>query len=126
MFEPFERADVSDVGRIEGNGLGMALVKNIVDIMQGEIYVDSTLGEGTEVRTILHLKKWNSKEDESKELKEKINPKGLLCGKRILLAEDNDLNREIAIAFLEVLEPEVEEAHDGQEAVDKFRESPEE
>ena len=57
LLEPFERGDVSYSGRIEGNGFGMALVKNIIDIMQGEIYVDSTIGEGTTIRTILHLKK---------------------------------------------------------------------
>lgn len=82
LLEPFERGDVSYSGRIEGNGLGMALVKNIIDIMQGEIYVDSTIGEGTTIRTILHLKK-----------------------------------------SVEV-EKQDDKAQDGQEAVDKFKQSP--
>ena len=101
LLEPFERGDVSYSGRIEGNGLGMALVKNIIDIMQGEIYVDSTIGEGTTIRTILHLKKSVEVEKQDDKAKKIFDPTGMLQGKRILLAED------------------------GQEAVDKFKQSPE-
>lgn len=125
LLEPFERGDVSYSGRIEGNGFGMALVKNIIDIMQGEIYVDSTIGEGTTIRTILHLKKSVEVEKQDDKAKKISDPTGMLQGKRILLAEDNELNREIAIAFLESLKPEIDEAQDGQEAVDKFKQSPE-
>ena len=124
LLEPFERGDVSYSGRIEGNGLGMALVKNIIDIMQGEIYVDSTIGEGTTIRTILHLKKSVEVEKQDDKAKKIFDPTGMLQGKRILLAEDNELNREIAIAFLESLKPEIDEAQDGQEAVDKFKHTP--
>lgn len=125
LLEPFERGDVSYSGKIEGNGLGMALVKNIIDIMQGEIYVDSAMGEGTTIRTILHLKKSVEVEKQDDKAKKISDPTGMLQGKRILLAEDNELNREIAIAFLESLNPEIDEAQDGQEAVDKFKQSPE-
>lgn len=125
MFEPFERADTSYSGKIEGNGLGMALVKNIVDIMHGEIYVDSVLGQGTTIRTILHLKKSMDTETKEEKVKESVDAKGALRGKRILLAEDNELNREIAVAFLDVLEPIIDEAKDGSEAVEMFAKSPE-
>lgn len=125
MFEPFERADTSYSGKIEGNGLGMALVKNIIDIMQGEIYVDSAPMQGTTVRTILHLKKSVDADRQEEKTKESVDVFGMLCKKRILLAEDNELNREIAVAFLEILEPEIDEAKDGREAVELFEKSPE-
>ena len=81
LLEPFERGDVSYSGRIEGNGLGMALVKNIIDIMQGEIYVDSTIGEGTTIRTILHLKKSVEVEKQDDKAKKIFDPNWYAPGK---------------------------------------------
>ena len=89
IFEPFERVNSSTISRIEGTGLGMSIVRRLVDAMEGEIHIDSTPGEGTEVRIRLPLKV------------EKIQAEtGALRGKRLLVVEQDEKRREIYAKYL--------------------------
>ena len=89
IFEPFERVNSSTISRIEGTGLGMSIVRRLVDAMEGEIRIDSTPGEGTEVRIRLPLKV------------EKIQAEtSALRGKRLLVVEQDEKRREIYAKYL--------------------------
>ena len=123
VFESFMREDNARVQKTEGAGLGMAITKYIVDAMGGSIEVASEVGKGTEFHVTLDLKKVEGPEIE---VQEESGPEdgGELIGKRILLAEDNDLNWEIAQELLSGLGLELEWAEDGQICLDKFQTSP--
>ena len=131
IFEPFSREQTSTVSGIEGMGLRMAIVKKIVDRMGGTIAVKSRQGEGTEVRVILLFKvssrvaecetKVFKKTGQMKILSERGNSENLLKGKKILLAEDNELNREIAVELLKEEGFILDTAEDGTIAVEKMR-----
>lgn len=132
IFEPFERERTSTVSGIQGTGLGMAITKGIVDMMKGSITVDSQVGEGSEFVILLDFRlpdKIHSEEsfsgieylDAAKESSELV---GIGVGKTVLLAEDNELNQEIAIAILEERGFTVDTAFDGSVAVEKVKTSP--
>lgn len=131
IFEPFSREQTSTVSGIEGIGLGMAIVKNIVDRMGGTIAVKSRQGKGTEVTVILPFKvnsqvvecetKVFKKTGQMKMLRERENSENLFKGKKILLAEDNELNREIAVELLKEEGFILDTAEDGTIAVEKMR-----
>lgn len=131
IFEPFSREQTSTVSGIEGIGLGMAIVKNIVDRMGGTIAVKSRQGKGTEVTVILPFKvnsqvvecetKVLKKTGQMKMLRERENSENLFKGKKILLAEDNELNREIAVELLKEEGFILDTAEDGTIAVEKMR-----
>ena len=119
IFEAFTRERTSTVSGIQGTGLGMAITKNIVEMMNGKITVDSKEGEGTEFRVYLACRICESTDEEVEETKQVD-----FNGKKILLAEDNVLNQEIALAILENAGFTVDVASDGIEAVEKMKESP--
>ena len=131
IFEPFSREQTSTVSGIEGTGLGMTIVKKIVDRMGGTIAVKSRQDEGTEVTVILPFKvnsqvveceaKVLKKTGQMKMLSERGNSENLLKGKKILLAEDNELNREIAVELLKEEGFILDTAEDGTIAVEKMR-----
>ncbi len=125
IFDPFERERTSTISGIQGTGLGMAITKNLVDMMNGTIEVKSTLGEGSEFTLVFTLRR-TSKEnlvsvEEPKRAFERASER--MKGSRVLLVDDNMLNREIAITILEDAGFEVEFATNGQEAVDMVREA---
>ncbi len=119
IFEAFTRERTSTVSGIQGTGLGMAITKNIVEMLDGTITVDSTEGKGTEFKVFLKCRICGNTADEEKE-KEQVD----FTGKKVLLAEDNVLNQEIALAILENVGFTVDVANDGTEAVAKMKESP--
>lgn len=131
IFEPFSREQTSTVSGIEGMGLGMAIVKKIVDRMGGTIAVKSRQGKGTEVTVILPFKvnsqvvecetKVFKKTGQMKMLGERENSENLFKGKKILLTEDNELNREIAVELLKEEGFILDTAEDGTIAVEKMR-----
>lgn len=130
-FEPFSREQTSTVSGIEGMGLGMAIVKKIVDRIGGTIAVKSRQGKGTEVTVILPFKvksqvvecetKVFKKTGQMKMLGERENSENLFKGKKILLTEDNELNREIAVELLKEEGFILDTAEDGTIAVEKMR-----
>ena len=115
IFEPFSRADDSRISKITGTGLGMTIVKNLVSMMGGDIQVESQYGKGSKFQVTLCLTKCGNTAAAvpSKTLRVEEN----FMGMRVLLAEDNELNRQIAVEMLEILGVQVETAEDGEEAV---------
>lgn len=119
IFEPFEREKNTTFSGIQGTGLGMAITKNIVDMMNGSIEVKSKKDTGTEV-TVSFVFRLNSETKEQKAVQDKSVK---LQKGRILLAEDNELNQEIAAAILSDAGFNVEIAGNGQIAVDMLKKS---
>jgi len=127
IFEPFERERSSTISGIQGTGLGMAITKNLVDMMGGAIEIKSTPGKGTEFLVELPLRPVNGKDA----LQERPAPpkraglnKNVRRTGNILLVEDNLLNSEIAQAFLEDAGFTVTTAFNGKEALDLVSGSP--
>lgn len=125
LFKPFERERNSTVSGIQGTGLGMTITKNIVQMMGGTISVFSKKDVGTEFTVQLPLKKVSAIQKETVLKEEGENTSAVrtsIEGKRILLVEDNDLNREIATEILSEEGMLIEEAEDGSIALDKLLE----
>jgi signal transduction histidine kinase/CheY-like chemotaxis protein len=120
IFEPFERARTSTESGLSGTGLGLAVSKRIAEAMQGRIEVVSEPGKGAEFLVKLKLRVVRR---ELSDLKEEQNPGDDFFGKRILLAEDMEINREIAEMLLEDLGFVVEAAVNGREALIKYQSS---
>lgn len=114
LFGAFEREKRAEIGQIQGSGLGLAITKHIVDLMGGRIEVESEQGKGTEMRVYLSLQL--DEEARVKNTRRELS-KMDFTGKRILLAEDNELNSEIAHTLLGEVGFVVEVAPDGAEAV---------
>ena len=117
IFEPFERERTSTVSKVEGSGIGMGIVKKLVGLMGGTVAVESRIGVGSKFTVTIPCR--IASEDEI-QAKREINPSDqkCLCGTRILLTEDNDLNAEIATELLQEEGCTVDRAKDGVECVD--------
>ena len=116
-FEPFTQENETSRSRYEGTGLGLAIAKKFVDRLDGDIAIESKKGVGTTVTMTLPFKIGEPVEKEKNVNYEEIPVEGL----RALLAEDNELNMEIAKFMLEDYGTHVECAADGEEAVQKFK-----
>ena len=121
IFDEFERENNATSSGVQGTGLGMSIVKRLVDLMAGSINIESTQGEGTTVTIILDFEVTEPIEAEENEKNDDICE--LPSGHRILLVDDNPLNREIAIDILDELGVECEEAFDGSDAYEKVKNS---
>lgn len=122
LFEEFSREKNTTATKIEGTGLGMSIVKRLLDFMNGTIEVKSELGKGTTfIITIPH--RIGSKSDISDQITSVDINSNIFTGKRILLAEDNELNSEIAVAILTEQGFQVETASDGKICVDMLSNS---
>lgn len=126
VFEPFARADDVRVNRVEGAGLGMSIVKQIIDSLGGRIHIESAVDIGTKVTVELDFKAARGKkdvtdiEDYIEEQQQKIEQRRI-----VLLAEDMPDNREVMVTYLEDLGYEVDCAENGEVVVDLFMESEE-
>lgn len=118
LFTPFSQAKQDARTRYEGTGLGMSIVKGLVDKLGGNIEVKSEVGVGTQIKVVLTYQldtSKNEKQDTSKlDLKDK----------RILLVEDNEINMEVAEFYLNAVHANVKKAWNGLEAVEKVKEQP--
>ena len=125
IFSPFERERTSTVSRTQGTGLGMAITKNIVDMMGGTIDVQTEQGKGTEFIVCLPFRIQSEKHHTEKIAEDTILPAAGsdFRGKRILLVEDNELNSEIAVELLNAYGFMVDTAENGAEAVEKVKNS---
>lgn len=128
IFAPFTRGD--NAAHIQGTGLGMPIAKGIVDAMKGDIRVESRLGHGTRITVTLNLKLQLEELEEgvTKGAKTPGEREGeaegkKLAGRRILLVEDNELNREIAGTLLREAGMLVDEAYNGLAAAERFEEA---
>ena len=122
LFEPYTRETHFSSRSTVGTGLGMPIVKSLVQQMSGEIFVESTLGQGSKFTITLPL----VTVEEQPDLPAESSPVRSfdLSGRRILLAEDNELNREIAMEMLSMNGMEVTSACDGAQAVHLFQSAP--
>ena len=124
IFEAFTREQNTTKSKIAGTGLGMSIVKKYVDLLGGTINVESELGKGSTFTVTLK----HRIADESYYVKKHIEEPGtgseILEGRNILLAEDNDLNAEIAEAILERAGLKTERVEDGIQCVNKITKMP--
>lgn len=119
VFDSFARERTVTESGITGTGLGMAITKNIVDLMGGTIHLTSKQGEGSEFIVTLECELANKTVQDKQSSCPKAEKKHLdYSGKKVLLVEDNELNREIATEILKSLGMKVDCAADGMEAVE--------
>lgn len=127
LFEPFEREEDVRVNKEQGTGLGMSITLNIVKLMDGDIQVESEAGKGTKfmVTVFLPLIDVQAGEEAGEQgvCAEEALQGDRFAGHRILVAEDNELNREIAAEIFAMAGLSVEMAENGREAVEKFKAS---
>ncbi len=119
-FGQFEREKTSTESGIVGSGLGLAIIKMMVELMGGHVEIKSELGKGTEISAFLTFALADRESESNSHSEENVQK---LCGKRVMLVEDNDFNREIAKYVLEGLSITVEEAVNGKEALEKLAKS---
>ena len=119
IFTPFERERTSTVSRIQGTGLGMAITKNLISLMDGRIEVETEQGKGTEFIVTVPFPITSAPEN----AKEAAAERDSLEGCRLLLAEDNPINMEIARMILSQAGIETDTAENGKEAVKKVAEA---
>ena len=122
IFDAFTRERSSSESGIIGTGLGLHIVKSFVDLMNGDISVKSEPGKGTCFTVEISCRK--VPEEELQQQMEEQPENVSLAGRRLLLAEDNGLNAEIAMTILQDADAEVELAADGKIAVDKLKDVP--
>ena len=122
IFDAFTRERSSSESGIIGTGLGLHIVKSFVDLMNGDISVESESGKGTCFTVEISCRK--VPEEELQQQMEEQPENVSLAGRRLLLAEDNGLNAEIAMTILQDAEAEVELASDGKIAVDMLKDAP--
>ena len=129
LFKEFERLDRQQTKNIEGTGLGLSITAQLVTLMKGKISVDSVYGEGSvftieipqkiveyapigDYRKRFEILSGNQQEDSLDNLH--------FVGKRVFVADDNEMNLEVIAALLEILDIDVEKANGGQEAIDRL------
>jgi len=122
IFQPFEQASSKITRRYGGTGLGLSISRHIVQIFGGDISVKSQVGEGSEFSFAIWLTETKARVRPDQKT---VGPPEQLAGRRVLLVDDVDLNRKVAKAMLKTSGLIIDEAEDGQVALDKFRAAPE-
>lgn len=117
VFEPFSRAESATKSGIQGTGLGMAITKSLTELMGGTVDIESEVNVGTTVRFDFE----NRIAEPADPVAEDVKVESVLDGKKILLVEDNELNREIATEILDEEGAIVDTAEDGDIAVEKMK-----
>lgn len=133
IFEPFEREEDLRVSKVQGTGLGMAITKNIIQIMGGSVTAESRQGKGSCFTVVLPLKLQADGAENPAAADGQASRRNDLSalqqehfqGRKILLAEDNEINREIMTEIICSTQAEVETAADGAIAVRMFSDHPE-
>ena len=118
IFEPFERERTSTVSKVEGSGIGMGIVKKLVGLMGGTVEVESKIGVGSTFTVTIPCRIASQEETQAAKRETAPSDEKSLCGVKILLTEDNDLNAEIAAELLQEEGCTVDRAKDGVECVD--------
>ena len=123
IFDEFSREHTATENKVSGTGLGLSIVKSFVELMNGRIHVESEPGKGTKFTVEIPLELASEEDICKKELPEQTFMPDKNIGKRILLAEDNELNAEIAMELLKEEGFLIDWVKDGQECFDKLEES---
>ena len=121
VFDSFSRERTSTQSGMNGTGLGMAITRNIVDMMGGTISLTSKEGKGTEFVVTLNFKTLE-KATVYEPISQQTERENRYSCKKVLLVEDNELNREIATALLEEIGISVDSVEDGTDAVERMNE----
>jgi len=129
IFQSFEQAESSTTRKYGGTGLGLSISKRIVEMMGGKIWVESEPWKGSTFFFTIHARRGTEAVKESPDKKQEDKPQtqgiaGIFTGRRVLLAEDVEINREIVQALLEPTDLEIDCAENGAQAVRKFTENP--
>ena len=125
IFDEFSREHTATENKVSGTGLGLSIVKSFVELMNGRIHVESEPGKGTKFTVEIPLELASEGDICKKELPEQTFMTDKNIGKRILLAEDNELNAEIAMELLKEEGFLIDWVKDGQECFDKLEEADE-
>ena len=125
IFDSFTQEDVTTTNKYGGSGLGMAITKNFVEMMNGEIQIESEKGKGSTFTIIVKLEesKRSETDNQAGEVSEEGIDISILAGRRVLMAEDVEQNAEILADLLELEDIEAKHAKNGAEAVRMFSES---
>ena len=125
ICEDYVRAEDSRISKIQGTGLGMSVVKGLTDLMHGDLRIESEEGAGSTFTVELPLPEASPEQREAvlHPAEDEVLSDARLTGRRVLLAEDNALNAEIAMELLKSLGLTIDWAENGQEAVEKFKAS---
>ena len=125
LFEAFARERNTTDGKIAGTGLGMPIIKKYIDMMYGTIEVESKQGEGSKFTVTLEYRIADkSYYEQDTEKSSDVDETDRISGKHILLAEDNDLNAEIAQFILEDMGLMVDRVEDGVQCVSRIEQKP--
>ena len=125
IYEEFSREHTSTENKVPGTGLGLPIIKSMIELMGGSIQVESRQGIGTKFTVDLSFDMASEEEIYGSQNTIKTSAIHTIKGKRILIAEDNELNAEIAKTVLEDVGALVTRVEDGQQAVELFKEKPE-
>ena len=125
IFEEFSREHTSTESKVTGTGLGLPIVKSLIDMMGGTIEVESQLGCGTKMNVVLPFELASEKQILEEKQKEKEKISDSILGKRVLLAEDNELNAEIAMTVLKENGLKAECAANGKQCIEMLKKMPE-
>ena len=120
IFEEFSREHTTTENKVAGTGLGLPIVKSMIELMGGSIQVESTQGVGTKFTVDISFDMASESDVYRDQISEQPDVLEKLEGKRILLAEDNDLNAEIAIELLAEQKIIADRAMDGADCLDKL------
>jgi len=120
LFQPFQQAESCLTRKFGGTGLGLTIVRNMVGMMGGKVWIESELEKGATFAFTVRLGRGKTKD---RGLGENVLPQ--FAGYRILLADDMEINREIVMALLEPTHLQIDCAENGKEAVALFSEAPE-
>lgn len=126
LFKPFSQEMRTKTSLSEGTGLGLSIVKKLIELMDGEIYVESKVGKGTKFTIVLDypvVSESSVTHEQADNAQEVHDAVSLLKGKNILLAEDHPLNTQIATKLLEKVGCYITLATNGQEAIDRFNDA---
>jgi len=127
IFQPFQQAEGSTSRNFGGTGLGLAISRSIVEMMNGKIWIESQLNKGCTFIFTIQLEKYSGviSHDCNTEIKENedTHKNDNFEGKRILLVDDVEINREIVLALLEFTKLQIDCAEDGIHAINKFNEN---
>lgn len=125
IYEEFSREHTTTENKVPGTGLGLPIIKSMIELMGGSIQVESRLGIGTKFTVDLSFEMASKEEVYGSQNTIKPSAIYTIKGKRILIAEDNELNAEIAKTVLEDVGALVTRVENGQQAVELFKEKPE-
>ncbi|MCM1063239.1 MAG: ATP-binding protein [Eubacterium sp.] len=123
LFDPFKRESNTTQSGVPGTGLGLTVVKNMVDMMKGDIEVESEPGKGSRFTVSLRLRLQEGQESNGATVSDSVVDQDFLKGKRVLLVEDNEINMEIAEELLTRQGFLVETAEDGSIGLEKVAHS---